>query len=59
LLNSKIKPNSKEIVLPSTNNLYINIIEFNDLNIDISKQKKLKIKNTKTDINQLLEKFYK
>jgi hypothetical protein len=59
LLNSKIKPNSKEIVLPNLNNLNINIIEFNDLNVDNSKQKKYKIETISYDINQLLENYYK
>jgi hypothetical protein len=59
LLNSKIKSNSKEIVLPNLNNLNINIIEFNDLNVDNSKQKKYKIETISYDINQLLENYYK
>jgi hypothetical protein len=59
LLDSKTKTNSKEIVLPNLNNLYTNIIESNNLNIDITKYKKIKITNTKTDINRKIIKGYK
>jgi hypothetical protein len=59
LLTSKIKKDSKEIVLPNSDNLNINIIELNDLKIDITIQKEFKNKSIFYDISILLENYYK